>query len=194
MFGTTINRSTHPYKGINSTGYFPKEEDIRDGLDREVFWGSTEDDVANNKYSQFLIENSVESIGGYGEPGFSGIILALMDYARYYPKYGQTPRSARIEQISREPDTPYGVQKITARRLLSSGFEQFKHPSPRERIRNTSRETISSYRSRSEFLSKNIVEDDNIAIKNYAVGGYEDLTMDMLKKTTIAGILLQVQK
>ena len=179
LFGTTINRSTHPYKGINSTGYFPKEEDIRDGLDREVFWGSTEDDVANNKYSQFLIENSVESIGGYGEPGFSGIILALMDYARYYPKYGQTSRSARIEQISREPDTPYGVQKITARRLLSSGFEQFKHPSPRERIRNTSRETISSYRSRSEFLSKNNVEDDNIPIKNYSVGGYEDLTMDI---------------
>ena len=186
LFGTTINRAKHPYKVVNSTAYFPKNEDIRDGLDREVFWGSTEDSVPFKKYSDFLT-GSMTPVDSMGESSFNGIILALRDYIRARRIVADSPSSrGRETGDGFDQNAPYGVQKITAKRLRRSGFEQFRHPSQLERIKNTSNQSVYlDYRSRNEFLSRNRVDDENDPIKNYAVGGYEDLTMDIEAKDNI---------
>ena len=189
LFGTTINRSRHPYKIMNTTEYFPTKENIEKGLDREVFWGGVEqqqmvgplsflDAGRTPKYADFIVKNyantDVEQFETPEGVEFGGIILALKKYIETPKPTNADPRAARTtKKVLREP---YGVQKITAKRLWGSGFAQFRHPSLLERVRNISEQELSSLRAGYAGLNTHDVkQNDHSAIKNYTTQNYEQL-------------------
>ena len=166
LFGTTINRATHPYKGINSTGYFPTQENIRDGKDREVFFSPTK---ANSPYSEFLKRQYTEN-QGINEEGIGGILLALKKYV----SKTQSDGSATFLRSQGSP-APYGVQKITANRLQSAMFSQFKHPSQEERVEAITVQKLSDKRKLNTPLHINSDKSGDGPLYSYETAKYEEL-------------------
>ena len=159
LFGTTINRASHPYKVVNSTGYYPITQNILNGNDREVFFGGTQGggglegisslDGKTATYSDFLLSNKNDE----GIPTFDGLILGLKNFIMSRKGGGSTSRRASAGFTP--GDFPYGIQKKTSDRIWWSMFDQFKHGSIQERAINTTNKRTKDIRSGEEMIHTN---------------------------------------
>ena len=118
LFGTTINRATHPYKGINSTGYFPTKDSIIEGKDREVFYSGKDGyelrytDIKKAVYNKYADNSGDESI------------------------HGQFVKNYVLQTLgTKVGDYSDGVQKILANRIEKSRPFEFRYQSFSERIK-----------------------------------------------------------
>jgi outer membrane protein OmpA-like peptidoglycan-associated protein len=218
LFGTTINRATHPYKGINSTGYFPTKESIEKGTDREVFFSPTsvQDNLVNtgnvfqksiNKYGDLILSNAsnpgnpLDRNNDFNDDAyvtdeeFGGTLVALKNYIQKIRKtYSSAGASRRMEGANpyeTPAPVPYGIQKATARRLYEKGFEQWKHPNPSDRVRDTTKTpSFADIADKTGFLdTAKVIQNDHSPIKNYKTSNYSGLvrseeTFDAITDTT----------
>ena len=117
LFGTTINRATHPYKGINSTGYFPTKESILDGKDKEVFYSGKDGyelkytDIKKAVYNKYGDNSGDESI-----------------HAQFVKNYILQTLGTKVADYSD------GVQKVHANRIEKSKPFEFRYQSLAERV------------------------------------------------------------
>ena len=199
IFGTTINRASHPYKVVNSTGYYPIRQNILNGNDREIFFGGvqggngqytlTSTDGKTAKYSDFLLRNTND----LGIPTFDGLIIGLKNFIMSRKGGSSDPRRAGS---ALEPgDFPYGIQKNTSDRLWWSMFDQFRHGSIQERAINTTDKRIRDIRSAQEMIHKNDPFKTTSPLQTYKtvdygnLGGEIDNISDIQSSTTFTSKL-----
>jgi hypothetical protein len=127
FFGTTINRAKHPFKIVNTTGYFPDKISIGLGFDREVFFSAKYDRGTNqpNTYRSMLFSEMEEFQGD-----MYGLILSAASISKpqsFVPTWSENSKNLF-------DDKNIKFQLITQDRIKGSQVFEFKKPTVTERF------------------------------------------------------------
>ena len=143
IFGTSINRATHPFKIVNSTEYSPNRLDVNLGLDREVFF-SARYDSGNRQTDTYsaMLSNQIEKYDG----DMYGLILeaATISSQTYTPTFAENNKNIFDASNSK-------IQLITRDRIDASKVFDFKKHTITERFRAMNGGYI-PYREKNEGL------------------------------------------
>ena len=147
LFGTYINRATHPFKIINSTEYIPDRNNINLGLDRDVFFSARfdSDNKQNDTYSAMLLRE-IEKYDG----DMYGLILqaAKISPQTYTPVWNENKKNLFNNADSK-------IQLMTKERIDGFKVFEFKQPTLNERLHALNSGYV-PYREKNESIAGDV--------------------------------------